>query len=203
ELPGASENQGGGTGASTQSSTLEETINYEISRTTETSIREAGAIARLSVAVVVDGHYTADEAGNAVYEPRSETEIAQIAALVRSAMGFDAARGDQLEVVNMAFARPATPAGTSAPGLFDFSQADLMKLIESAVTLLIGLALVLFVMRPLIRRVIAPEAQPLALPEAAQVPEDYEEESESPEIDAKLRDAANNLWLDRARSLGE
>lgn len=204
ELPGASENQGGGTGASSQSSTLEETINYEISRTTETSIREAGSIARLSVAVVVDGHYTADEAGNAVYEPRSETEIAQIAALVRSAMGFDAARGDQLEVVNMAFAaRPATPAGTAAPGLFDFSQSDLMKLIESAVTLLIGLALVLFVMRPLVRRVIAPEAKPLALPEAAQVPEDYEDDAQAPEADPRVREAAANLWLDRAKSLGE
>lgn len=206
ELPGASENQGGDAGgASSQSSSLEETINYEISRITETSIREAGSIARLSVAVVVDGHYVTDPQGNSVYQPRSEAEIAQIEALVRSAMGFDAGRGDQLEVVNMAFApRPSTAAGTSAPGPFDFTQADLMKLVEAAVTLLIGLALVLFVMRPLVRRVIAPEPQPLALPEAAQVPADYREDGPGASGDeARMQEAATNLWLDRARSMGE
>ena len=173
-------------GTSHNSNTLEETFNYEISRTTETTVTEAGAVKRLSVAVVVDGIYTYDAAGNADYAPRSQAELDQINALVRSAMGFDAERGDQVEVVNMQFAqRPDVTAGTEAPGLFDFTREDLMRFVEMAVTLLIGLALVLFVMRPLVRKVLAPENQPLALPPAAAVPAtELEDDTESDAVAA-------------------
>ncbi|WP_116654788.1 flagellar basal-body MS-ring/collar protein FliF [Pelagibacterium sediminicola] len=207
ELPGASE-QGteGAGGTSHTSSTLEETFNYEISRTTETTVTEAGAVKRLSVAVVVDGIYTYDAAGNADYAPRSQAELDQINALVRSAMGFDAERGDQVEVVNMQFAqRPDVTAGTEAPGLFDFTREDLMRFVEMAVTLLIGLALVLFVMRPLVRKVLAPESQPLALPPAAAVPAtELEDDAESDAVAAaKAREAMTEAWLEQAKTLGE
>lgn len=201
ELPGASENTGNGSGTSHNATTLEETYNYEISRTTETQVTEAGAIQRLSVAVVVDGIYTYDDAGNATYTPRDAAELEQIASLVRSAMGYDATRGDQIEVVNMQFAaRPDVVAGTDAPGLFDFTRDDLMKFAEMAVTLLIGLALVLFVMRPLIRKVLAPEAKPLALPPAAAVP-DFDDAD--PTALARTREDASSAWMEHAKSLGE
>lgn len=205
ELPGASENGNAGAGGTSHSSTtLEETFNYEISRTTETTITEAGSIKRLSVAVVVDGIYTYDAAGDASYAPRSQAELDQINALVRSAMGYDADRGDQVEVVNMQFAeRPGIVAGTEAPGLFDFTREDLMRFIEMAVTLLISLALVLFVMRPLVKKVLTPEKQPLALAPAAVVtPEEVLEES--PDLAAaKAREAITEAWLEQAKSLGE
>ena len=91
--------------------------------------------------------------------------MAQITSLVRSAIGFDTVRGDQVEVVNLQFAeRPdAVPAGTAEAGLFDFTRDDLMQGAQMLVTLFIALALVLFVMRPLLRRVLTPEQQPLAL----------------------------------------
>lgn len=206
ELPGASENAGGGAGGTSQlSSSLEETMNYEISKTTETLVTEAGAIQRLSVAVVVDGIYTYDNAGNGTYEARSQAELDQISALVRSAIGYDSARGDQIEVVNMQFAeRPGIVAGSEAPGLFEFNRNDLMKLIELAVMLLIGLALILFIMRPLLKKAIAPEARPLALPPASAVPAEYEEEEQpDPTVAAKARAAATEAWMEQARSLGE
>ncbi len=164
ELPGASQNNGGGLGASDQSSTTEETINYEISKSTRTQILEAGAVKRLSVAVLVDGTYTQDAEGVSTYAPRSEEELAQITALVRTAIGYDANRGDQIEVANLQFAeRPDLAAiGTAAPGLFDFTRDDLMSAAEMLVTLLISIALILFVMRPLIKRVLEPE-EPLPL----------------------------------------
>lgn len=204
ELPGASENGNAGAGGTTHNSTsLEETFNYEISRTTETTITEAGAVKRLSVAVVVDGIYTYDAAGNAEYAPRDQAELDQITALVRSAMGYDASRGDQVEVVNMQFAdRPGVLAGTEAPGLFDFTRDDLMRFIEMAVTLLISLALVLFVMRPLVKKVLTPEQQPLALPPAAAVSEE-EVALEDANADARAREAITEAWLEQAKSLGE
>lgn len=171
ELPGASQNTGG-TGASEQGTSSEEVTNYEISKTTQTAVTEAGAIKRLSVAVVVDGVYSSDQNGDPVYAPRSADEIAQILTLVRSAVGYSQARGDSVEVVNMQFAeRPelAVPGTDAAGGLLDFTRDDLMNGAEMAVTLLIALALVFFVMRPLLKKVMTPESQPLALPSAAEL----------------------------------
>src|SRR5690606_21454769 len=56
ELPGASQT-GASAGMTEQGTSTEEIINYEISKTTQTAVTEAGAIKRLSVAVVVDGTY--------------------------------------------------------------------------------------------------------------------------------------------------
>ncbi len=170
ELPGAAQDNGAG-GTSEQGSTTEETTNYEISKTTATEMTEAGGIRRLSIAVVVDGIYTTDASGNSTYAPRDQADLDQITALVRSAVGFDETRGDQVQVVNMQFAdRPEVSAeGTSAPGLFDFTRDDLISAAEMAVTLLIALALVFFVMRPLLKRVLTPEAAPLTLPQSAEI----------------------------------
>lgn len=165
ELPGSTLNNGTGGGASDNSSTTEETVNYEISKSSQTQILEAGAIKRLSVAVLVDGLYTTDANGASTYEPRSEEQLAQITALVRSAIGFNADRGDQVEIANMQFAeRPDIAAiGTDGPGMFDFTRDDIMSGAEMLITLLISIALILFVMRPLLKRVLEPEAAlPLA-----------------------------------------
>lgn len=172
ELPGASQNAGA-TGAAEQGTSTEEVTNYEISKTTQTAVTEAGAIKRLSVAVVVDGVYAADPSvGTSVYTPRTADEIAQILTLVRSAVGYSEARGDTVEVVNMQFAeRPelAVPGTDGEGGLLDFTRDDLMNGAEMAVTLLIALALVFFVMRPLLKKVLTPESQPLALPSGAEL----------------------------------
>jgi flagellar M-ring protein FliF len=170
ELPGASANQGAG-GTSEQGSTTEETTNYEISKTTQTEMVEGGAVKRLSIAVVVDGVYTTDPNGNATYAPRDQAQLDQLTALVRSAVGFDEARGDQVQVANLQFAeRPGlTTEGTSEAGLFDFTRDDLMSAAEMAVTLLIALALVFFVLRPLLKRILTPEKAPLALPSSAEI----------------------------------
>ncbi len=69
-----------------------------------------------------------------------------------------------MEIANLQFAeRPDIAAiGTEGPGLFDFTRDDLMSGAEMLVTLIISIALMLFVMRPLIKRVLEPEA-PLPL----------------------------------------
>lgn len=171
ELPGIA-NGGSSGGDSANSNTLDETTNFEISKTTETQISEAGSIKRLSVAVVIDGHYTQNADGAAVYEARTSEEIDQISALVRSAAGFVAERGDQIEVVNMQFAeRPELAGlGTESSSLLDFTRDDLMSAAEMAVTLIIALALLFFVLRPLVRRVLEPDSgEPLALPSSSEV----------------------------------
>nr|WP_314257899.1 flagellar basal-body MS-ring/collar protein FliF [uncultured Devosia sp.] len=210
ELPGASQNAGQ-TGPSETGTTSEEVTNYEISKTTNTAVTEAGAVKRLSVAVVVDGVYTTDTAGATTYAPRSADDVAQILTLVRSAVGYSETRGDSVEVVNMQFAeRPGlADAGTDASGgLLDFTRDDLMDGAEMAVTLLIALALVFFVMRPLLKKALSPESQPLALPTAAEVGHhgvlsaDGQVLAEPAAIDEQPRDKTP-AWVANARSMGE
>ena len=202
-LPGAAQNSATGGTSSTRGSTNEETTNYEISKTTETSTSDAGGIKRLSVAVVVDGSYTDDGKGNLTYQPRPQAQLDQIKALVQSAVGFDQTRGDQIQIANLQFAqKPVTAAlGTSGPGLFDFTRDDLINGAQMLVTLIIALALVFFVMRPLLRRVLTPET-PLALPPSAEIgaPGPNGEPGQRGELTA---DASQPAWMNNAKSTGE
>lgn len=208
ELPGASQ-AAGASGLAEQGTTSEEIINYEISKVTQTDVTEAGALKRLSVAVAVDGSYADDGSGNPVYTPRSADEIAQILTLVRSAVGYSAERGDSVEVVNMRFAeRPelAAPGTDQNGGLLDFTRDDLMNGAEMAVTLLIALALVFFVMRPLLKKVITPEPEPLALPPAAELGQHGVLGADgivvADEEEAPARDKTP-AWVANAKSMGE
>jgi flagellar M-ring protein FliF len=130
----------------------EETTNYEISKTVKTSTVDGGDIKKVSVAVVVDG--SGDTA--ATYKPRTPEEMAKITALVKSAMGFDTARGDQVQVTNMQFARIEDASGTPAPKpLLGLDSAYWFKIIEAAIMCLTALLIGLFVARPLINRMFA------------------------------------------------
>ena len=207
ELPGASENNGTG-GATDQGTSTEEITNYEISKTTQVATTEAGAVKRLSVAVVVDGVYTTDPSGNPSYTPRTAEEVAQILTLVRSAVGYSETRGDSVEVVNMQFAeRPelAVPGTDATGGLLDFTRDDLMNGAEMAVTLLIALALVFFVMRPLLKKVLTPETQPLALPSAAELGH-HGVLNANGSVDAEPEEEPRDktpAWVASAKSMGE
>lgn len=145
---------GADTGSRQAANRSEETVNYEISRITKTEVLEPGRVKRLSVAVLVDGSYTTDAGGSTVYTPRPVQEIGKIQALVKSAMGFDEMRGDQLEVVNLQFAAaPAPDAGSAASedvrGLLDFTRGEIIKMAEMAVLAILALIAMLFVLRPL------------------------------------------------------
>lgn len=134
-------------------SSSQETVNYEISRTTRTEVSEGGRIRRLSVAVAVDGVITPGEGDAApTYTPRSEEEMQRLTALVRSAVGFNQERGDTVEVVNTQFARAAATGEAAAePGMFAFlGDLDVMRIIEIVAALIASLAFVFFVLRPLI-----------------------------------------------------
>ena len=95
----------------------EEIVNYEISKTTKTEVIEGGRLNRVSVAVLVDGTYGKNDKGESTYQPRSKEELDQIATLVRSAIGFNQKRGDQVEIVNLRFAETASHADHRAERL--------------------------------------------------------------------------------------
>ncbi len=157
--------EGEGDGAEGQASTsqsnssrVQETTNYEISKTTKTEIIEGGRVQRLSVAVAVDDLRVNGEDGESVFQARTEDELARIATLVRSAVGYDEARGDTVEVVNVSFVRPeiSMEGGVSTPGALDFDKNDIVRIVELVILLVGAVLLILFVLRPLIRGLITP-----------------------------------------------
>jgi flagellar M-ring protein FliF len=157
-----------GGGDKSSSTRTEETTNYEISKTVKTSTLEGGDIKKLSVAVVVDGDATTDTSGKTTYKARTPKEMAQIEALVKSAIGFDAKRGDQVQVTNMEFAHlDAGPVTPEEEPLLGFQTGDWIKIIEVAILSITALLLGFFVMRPLITRMFTPVS---ALPAPAFTP---------------------------------
>jgi flagellar M-ring protein FliF len=140
-------------GARDATESSQETVNYEISRTTRTEVSEGGRLRRLSVAVAVDGVLAPGADANAPpqWQPRSEEEMQRLLQLVRSAVGFNAERGDIVEVVNTQFTR-VEPSGSeaAAPGMFDIGSFDVMRIVEIVAALVASLAFVFFVLRPLI-----------------------------------------------------
>jgi flagellar M-ring protein FliF len=147
-----------------QSKKSEETNNYEISHTTKTEVTEAGRVNRISVAVLVDGSYVKNEKGEMVYQERPKEQLDRIATLVRSAIGFDQKRGDQVEVVNLKFADApmVTPIAepTGLLGMLQFTKDDVMYGIELAVMMLMSLVVLFMVIRPLVKRILASELIP-------------------------------------------
>lgn len=149
----------GGTGATAteRASRTEETTNFEISRTVSNTVRETGSVRRLSIALLVDGTYTAEDGGPMVYTPRSAEELQQIEALVRSAVGFDADRGDTLEVINLQFVDPEMEAMQNAdtgPLFLGLTREDIFGLVEMLVLGVVAILVILLVIRPLLTRVL-------------------------------------------------
>ena len=83
--------------------------NYELNKTVEHIINAIGTIDRLSVAVMIDGTYAPVENDNGeiemIYEPRTQEELDRLAAIVKSSIGFDQQRNDQIEMLNIGFDR--------------------------------------------------------------------------------------------------
>jgi flagellar M-ring protein FliF len=134
----------------------EETINYEISKTTRTEIIEAGRVKRLSVAVLVDGVYAPGANGQMAYQPRNSEELERIATLVRSAIGFDRNRGDQVEVINLRFAEGVAPVEGRTPSFVEqmlaLTKEDVLRMVELGVFGILTLLVMLLIVRPLLRQ---------------------------------------------------
>ncbi len=141
-----------------ESNKVEEITNFEIARTMRNITKEVGDVKKLSVAVLVDGNYTQDADGNKVYEPRSEEELQQIERLVKSAVGFDEMRGDTVEVVNMRFADvEVEERNLFEDRLFGFEKNQLLEAAEIITVAIMIILVVLLVLQPMVKRLLATE----------------------------------------------
>lgn len=158
-LPGIAGDLGAPGQPTAESNRVEETTNFEISKTVRSMTKEVGEVRKLSVAVLVDGTYVTDAEGNKTYQPRSEEEVKRIESLVRSAVGFDETRGDRVEIANMQFA--AVDMGDDSgldTKLFGFERSDLLRAAEIITVAVMIILVVLLVLQPMVGRLLASEA---------------------------------------------
>ena len=140
-----------GTGSVSRKSRTEETVNYENSKVVRNKVKNSGTIKRLGVAVIVDGIYERNAEGKVVYRDRTPEEMEQIRSLVKSAVGFDAERGDMVEVANMKFAsnQPEIEEVNEVL-IMGFTKDELIRIAEGIGVAIVAILVILLVIRPLI-----------------------------------------------------
>nr|WP_249199647.1 flagellar basal-body MS-ring/collar protein FliF [Gluconobacter sp. Dm-62] len=135
-----------------QSSRQEQTNNYEISKTVRTLIQDQPRIARISMAVMVDGINQSDGKGHLSWQARNQEELSRLTALTKSAVGFDPARGDVVTVMSMKFTDMETEMRPSAPVWYKFlSRSNQMEAVRFGLFVLCLAMVLFFVVRPLLR----------------------------------------------------
>lgn len=127
----------------------ESTRNYEMDRTVSYTRQELGRVRRVTVALAVDDMKVINpETGAVTYEPWAEQELQRLSMLVRDAVGYSAARGDSVTVMNTAFA-PEEAFEFEAPGFWEQPWFwDLMKQVLAGLVILV---LVLGLLRPTLK----------------------------------------------------
>ena len=133
----------------------EVTRNYELDTTISHSTQQSGVIRRISVSVAVDykmGAATAD--APAKPEPRSQAEMQNIRRLLQGGVGFDVQRGDTIEVVSVPFTREEIVATAELP---IYEQEWFMRLARLIAAVLVIIVLIIFIVRPMLKKLIYPE----------------------------------------------
>ena len=125
------------------------TRNFELDRTLSYSRNDSGRIARLTVAVVIDDLIQRNpETGAAERQPWSENELERLTSLVRNAVGYSAARGDSVSVINSPFVEGTVE---EIPELPLWEQPWVWELAKQVLAGLFVLILIFGVLRPILR----------------------------------------------------
>jgi flagellar M-ring protein FliF len=138
------------TAAAPGSSVKNATRNFELDKTITHTRLATGLLRRLSVAVVVDDRHTAQADGKLKPQPYTPEDINRFSDLVKQAVGFDSARGDQVTVTNVAFKIPEDLE--ALPEIPVWEQGWFLDLMKQAAAVLAVLLLLLGVLRPTMRR---------------------------------------------------
>lgn len=157
-VPGAASNTPPGpeaapaTAATPTESSKNATRNYELDRTLQHTRQPAGRVKRVSVAVLVDHVPRAGSNGKISDQALGAAELTRVEALVKQAVGFDAARGDTVSVMNAPFVRDTMPV--EQPKWWEIPQVrDGLRLVLGAIVVL---ALLFGVLRPALRQIAGP-----------------------------------------------
>ncbi len=138
--------------------------NYEVDTTVRHTVRPTNLVQRLTVSVAVDYVRKTDAEGRVSYEPRAQEDLTKIADLVRGGLGLDESRGDFVKVETVSF-----PHDDVTPDLPWYRQDYFYRLVRVGGAVLVIIFLVLFVIRPMLSRLLRREEQELMDAEADRV----------------------------------
>lgn len=186
------------------------TLNYELNKTISHTRYSAAKIRRLTVAVVVDNKLELIEqaavkpvtkpaegaepvVAAAIKKvltsvPRTEAELVSFTTLVKDAIGFNAIRGDRVNVINVPFVKPEKIE--AIPDIPIWKQDWVLDIAKQALGIIFVLYLVFGILRPVMRKLAT--HQEVVIPDEeqneAQIDEDQVTLSEEAEQQKKLLD---------------
>jgi flagellar M-ring protein FliF len=135
----------------------QKTRNYEVDRTISYTRNQQGSLKRLTVAVAIDDIRTiSPETGEVVFTPWSEAELERLTLLVRNAVGYSAARGDSVNVINTPFA-PVVVEPFVEPEIWE--QSWFWDLVWKGLAVLMAVIVIFTVIRPTFKNLASSGAQ--------------------------------------------
>jgi flagellar M-ring protein FliF len=127
------------------------TRNYEIDRTMAYTKTPAGRLQRLTVAVLIDNVRTPAADGKVTATPLTPQQLEHVTQLVKDTVGFNAERGDSVNVINSPFREEALPAGGALESIPLWEQPWVLNIAKIVAGLIALLVLVFAVLKPLMR----------------------------------------------------
>lgn len=207
-VPGVQTNLGrntpGAGGAVGGGSKNDETLNYEVSRSTSRTIEPVGTLSRVSVAILVDGKYddvAAGKDGQAAkpkYVPRSPEELQKIEALVKGAVGFNIERGDQISIQNIPFQDAGEGSGAIETAKW-WMNPFFLTLFKNLLIAVGFLILMLFVVKPMLNTLRAARPPRLDILETI-APEAQEKMSASERAQLAMHMAEQQELMEKAKT---
>lgn len=145
------------------------TRNYELDRTVRHVKRQGGMLERLSVAVVInepsfpiaienettDTDMDTDVEMKAAPTGYSEEQLASFTDLVKGAVGFNAERGDVVTIISTKFEKQQRPPLAK---VLWYENTQILGLIKSAIFAVVLIAILFFVIRPMLKAYATPPA---------------------------------------------
>ncbi len=119
----------------------------------------AGRLQRLTVAVLIDNMRTTTKDGKVTAAPLTQDQLDHVTQLVKDTVGFNAERGDSVNVVNSPFLEDAQPEAGELQTVPLWEQPWVLNVAKIVAGLIIILVLVFSVLRPLMKSLLGPTRQ--------------------------------------------
>jgi flagellar M-ring protein FliF len=184
--------ESGQTGESS-SGALNRTRNYEVDRTIQHTKLATGELTRLSISVVVDEPFVTNDEGEQVRQALTVEQIERFQSIVKTAVGFDEQRGDNVTVISMAFQLeeviPEAPV---------WEQNWVQDLARQILLALLALVFILVVLRPAIKKLVTAEVVVAAVAPVveAPAPEEVFAGETIEEMKARMRPKKSSVSMD-------
>ena len=146
-IPGGAGAGAGGGGGNSSDTRTETTTNYEIGKTVRQTQRNGGEVRKLSVAVLLEGKVAENPNGEPTYTPFTDEQLSRFRNLVQTAIGYDATRGDKVEITDMQFSTPPEVPAIDEPFM---TKAQIILMAQYGLLIVALLIVAVMVVRPTI-----------------------------------------------------